>query len=341
MPHLAGRWFHAADVYNNCVTCGASSYSYKKYLGKEKPAFRSPAKIVDDIKRLNSQGIYMLGIYQDPRMGGEQYCKDLFNVLRSEKLRLDCISIDIFAPVTEDFVKTVAATGKQVVFYYCPESGNRNVRRMQGRGYSNEDILNTIRLSYKYKIPVTLFLSTGLAGETFDTMADTMELWEQICELNKTALENGSLKEIGKSILLGGPIMGPIIVDPGSLAADCPEKYGYKMSFNTLEDYIQAFSLPSWHQWINYETALLSKDDLIKLIFKFVEFAILQREKSGLYEQVDAEIERFKSRVDKIAMDEVDAIMQISEKPERTAKLKALKNAIDSSLNSLIPGYMS
>ena len=136
----------------NCVTCGASSYSYKKYLGKERPSFRSPAKIADDIKRLNNQGIYMVGIYQDPRMGGEEYWKDLFNVLRSEKLKLDCLSIDIFAPVTEDFVKTAASTGKQVVFYFCPESGNRNVRRMQGRGYSNEEILNTIRLSYKYRI---------------------------------------------------------------------------------------------------------------------------------------------------------------------------------------------
>jgi B12-binding domain/radical SAM domain protein len=320
----------------NCVTCGASSYSYKKYLGKEKPAFRSPLKIADDIRRLNKQGIYMAGIYQDPRMGGEEYWRNLFDLLRSEKLRLDCLSIDIFAPVNEEFVKAVAATRKQVVFYFCPESGNRDVRKIQGRGYTNEEIIDTIQLCYKYRIPVTLFFSIGLAGETFETMRDTIELWEQICSINKAVLESNTFQEIGKNIVLGGPIIGPIIVDPGSLAADYPEKYGYKMNFKSLEEYIDAFSLPSWHQWINYETTLLRRDDLINLIFKYVEFSIIQRTKYGFYSRTDAEIERFRNEVNKIAVKEVDAIMKLPDRLAREEKLKSLKNTIDSYINPLI-----
>jgi B12-binding domain/radical SAM domain protein len=320
----------------NCVTCGASSYSYRKYLGFNKPSFRSPAKIADDIRRLNRQGIHLLGIYQDPRMGGEEYWRDLFLVLRSEKLEIECLSLDIFAPVSEEFVKAVASTKKQVVFYFCPESGNSNVRERQGRHYSNEDIVDTIKLCYKYRIPVTLFLSTGLAGETLDTMIDTMELWEEIYLLNKTAIEQYNLSEIGKSILLGGPIMGPIIIDPGSLAHDYPEKYGYKMVFKTLEDHIEAFSQPSWHQWINYETELLSRDDLIELVFKFVEFSIIQRERYGLFSTSDAEIKRFQNKINKIAMEEVDAIMALQDKAERRVKLKLLKDTVDSAFNSFI-----
>jgi B12-binding domain/radical SAM domain protein len=322
--------------FYNCVTCGASSYSYKKYLGFNKPSFRSPAKIADDIRKLNRQGIRLLGIYQDPRMGGEDYWRDLFLVLRSEKLEIECLSLDIFAPVNEEFVRAVAAMKKQVVFYFCPESGNCNVRNKQGKHYSNEEILDTMKLCYKYRIPVTLFLSTGLAGETLDTMIDTMDLWEQICLLNKTAIEQYNFGEIGKSILLGGPIMGPIIIDPGSLAQDYPEKYGYKMTFKNLEEYIEAFSQPSWHQWINYETDLLTRDDLIKLIFKFVEFSTIQRERYGFLDISDASINKFQSKLNKIAMNEVDAIMQLRNKAERWEKLKMLKDKMDSAMDSFI-----
>lgn len=130
--------------------------------------------------------------------------------------------------------------------------------------------------------------------------------------------------------------MGPIIIDPGSLAHDYPEKYGYKMAFKTLEDYIEAFSQPSWHQWINYETELLSRDDLIELVFKFVEFSIIQRERYGLFSTSDAEIKRFQNKINKIAMDEVDAIMALQDKAERRAKLKLLKDTVDSAFNSFI-----
>jgi radical SAM superfamily enzyme YgiQ (UPF0313 family) len=56
----------------NCVTCGGSAYSYRTYFGMEKPAFRSPRKIVEDIQRLNEQGIRFENLNQDPRMGGEK-----------------------------------------------------------------------------------------------------------------------------------------------------------------------------------------------------------------------------------------------------------------------------
>jgi radical SAM superfamily enzyme YgiQ (UPF0313 family) len=66
----------------NCTICGGSAYSYKTYLGMENPAFRSPNKIVEDIRKLNNQGINVIGLYQDPRMGGEKYWKKLSSALR-------------------------------------------------------------------------------------------------------------------------------------------------------------------------------------------------------------------------------------------------------------------
>jgi radical SAM superfamily enzyme YgiQ (UPF0313 family) len=57
----------------NCAICGGSAYTYKKYLGLEQPAFRSASKIREDILKLNAQGVGVIGLYQDPRMGGPAY----------------------------------------------------------------------------------------------------------------------------------------------------------------------------------------------------------------------------------------------------------------------------
>ncbi len=37
---------------HNCVSCGGSAYSYRTYLGRDKPAFRSPEKIAEDLNKL-------------------------------------------------------------------------------------------------------------------------------------------------------------------------------------------------------------------------------------------------------------------------------------------------
>lgn len=141
----------------NCAICGGSAYSYKKYLGMDKPAFRSPRKIVEDIRKLNNQGVNVIGLYQDPRMGGEKYWKELSSALRNEELNIDRLTIDIFSPVDEEFVREFATIKTQVVFYFCPDSGNYCVRKAHGRYYTNEDILKSIQTCYKYHIPITSF----------------------------------------------------------------------------------------------------------------------------------------------------------------------------------------
>jgi radical SAM superfamily enzyme YgiQ (UPF0313 family) len=154
----------------NCTVCGGSAYCYQTYLGMQKPSFRSPEKIIEDIKRLSKQGIKFAALYQDPRMGGEKYWKELMSALRSEKLDIERLSMDIFTPIDEEFIREVATIGKEVIFYICPGSGACDVRKAQGQGYSNEDWLKTVKLCHKYHIPVTTFFSVGLAGETPETI---------------------------------------------------------------------------------------------------------------------------------------------------------------------------
>ena len=170
-PEAIPRWSLEVcrGCIHNCAICGGSAYSYKTYLGRDKPAFRSPAKIVEDIRQLNAHGIKIIGLYQDARMGGKQYSKELLSALRSKDLEIERLSLDLLGPADEDFIRDVAAIARPVTLHICPDSGCDAVRRKLGRGYSNEDLLRTVRLCHKYFIPVTSFFSVGLAGETRKT----------------------------------------------------------------------------------------------------------------------------------------------------------------------------
>jgi radical SAM superfamily enzyme YgiQ (UPF0313 family) len=295
----------------------------------ERPTFRSPPKIVEDIRRLSNQGIRFAALYQDPRMGGEKYWKELMSLLRNEKIDIDRLSMDIFAPVNEEFIREVATIGKEVILYFCPGSGSCDVRKAQGLNYSNEDCLKTFQLCHKYHIPVLTFFSVGLAKETQETIKETWNLWNELCLLDQKAIANNSFGGIGRRDPLGGPIIGPIFIDPGSLAYDFPEKYGYRLLFKNLEEYIKALNEPSWHQWLNHETEQLDKEAFIDLIFESITYSIQQREKYGVYGKSQAEFEQFQVKANRIAVDEVNHIINMSDGTERELRFKFLRNAID------------
>ncbi len=334
-PDLMPRW--SLEVCRgcayNCAICGGSAYTYKTYLGMDKPAFRSAGKIVEDIKNLGAQGVRSVGLYQDPRMGGEKYWRELLQALRLEKTNIERLSLDLLIPSGEEFIKAVAETEIPVTIHICPDTGCDAVRKMLGRHYSTADLLDTVKLCHKYLIPVTSFFSVGLAGENRENINDTLELWDKLSELEQIAQTKGRYFGIGTGVPLGGPITGPILLDPGSLAFDFPEKYGYKLLYRNLEEYIRALSGPSWHQWINYETDLMKKEPLIELILETTSFAIDQREAYGFQTRTQSAAERLRLKADIIAVNEVERISRLTDKNEVESRLKALKTSYDSFLN--------
>lgn len=331
-PGMEPRW--SLEVCRgcayNCAICGGSAYTYKKYLGMEKPAFRSPTKIREDILKLNAQGVRIIGLYQDPRVAGPQYCRELLAVLKEPELKIDRLSIDLLVPSDEEFIHSLATTGRQLTVHICPDTGSDTVRRQLGRHYTTAELLKTIQLCHKYLIPVTTFFSTGLAGESRTEMLETWELWDKISSLENISMARGDALGLGGGVPLGGPIMGPILLDPGSAAFDAPQEYGYKLLYQNLEEYISGLSGPSWLQWLNYETEVMNKQGIAEMNMQSAAFAIEQAETYGFYDPVQAAAARQKLKLDILALTEVYRILQITDPKERESQLKALKTRLDS-----------
>ncbi|GFE57351.1 B12-binding domain-containing radical SAM protein [Geobacter sp. AOG1] len=336
-PNAPPRWSLTVcrGCIYNCAICGGSAYTYKTHLGMGKPAFRSPAKIITDIKKLNDQGVHFIGLYQDPRMGGRKYWRELLSGLAKEKVEIERLSLDLLVPADEEFIREASKIGRQVVMHLCPDTGSDEVRRRLGRPYSNEELLRTVELCHKYRLPVTTFFSVGLAGETADDVKKTWEIWEKLTAIDRSSQAAGMV-----DVPLGGPIVGPIVLDPGSPAFDDPEKHGYKLLYKNLEEYVGGLSQPSWHQWLNYETELMDNATLVDLILDTVRFSTEQREKSGLYDYKQALAERIRTVLDREVVAEINRIMTMGEGAEREAAVAALKLKHEHFLNRPVESFL-
>ena len=330
-PDSISRWsleVCRGCVYN-CAICGGSAYTYKKYLGINKPAFRSPSRIVQDIKKLNDQGIRFIGLFQDMRMAGKGYWHELIALLKKEKPEIERLSLDLLIPADEEFIREIAGIGRQVIFHLCPDTGSEKVRHQLGRRYSNEAVIETLRICHAYKIPVTNFFSVGLAGETEKEMYETWDLWAKLDEMDYEAHLQGNFGDIDETVPIGGQILGPIVLDPGSLAFDQPEKFGFKLLYKNFEAYLEGLSQPSWHQWLNYETELCDKDAILEMIFKSTEFTIDQREKYGFFGSQEAYYERCRIEAERVVVKEIDKTMKLDKQNEREFRIVSMRRNLD------------
>jgi hypothetical protein len=316
----------------NCVACAGSAYSYRTYFGMESPSFRSPGKITEDIQKLADQHVPYIHLTQDPRMGGKKYTKELMAAIA--RLNVDVIDsvrlgFDLQSPADEDFVEQVSKTGMRTVMQISPESGAYHVRKSHGRGWTNADYLSTARFCHKYGIPITFFFMIGLAEETAETTRETWNMWEELCFMDQKTRYKGPFRGLEHYFAMGGPVFGQmILLDPGSLAFDFPAKYGYHLVFRSLEEYIMGMSLPSWHQWISYETKHLDRDALAELILESLENPIYEREKFGIYGKTEATARRFRVAAERFVIEEIDRMLSLDE-TEQEPRLRSLRSAFD------------
>ncbi|HUI86925.1 MAG TPA: radical SAM protein [Nitrososphaerales archaeon] len=310
-------------VYN-CATCGGSAYSYKRYLGREKPGFRSPQKIAEDVQKLSEQGVRLVFLFQDPRMGGRKYQDELVAAIRQERSQLESLTLELFQPADQEYVRELSRLGVHVTLTISPESGAAGTRSVHGRGYTNEALLKTVENCQRVGLHMMVFFMVGLANETRATMEETWRLWDQIYSAAEAVRSEGEEPTVIHSL---GPM---VLLDPGSRAFDSPQEYGYRLISKSLEDYVRAMSSPSWHQWFSYETEKMDRAAIVNLVIDSIERSIEVWEKHGVYDRPGAARERLR-HVDagRLVVGEVDRAMRAESEGEKKTILDSLRRSLD------------
>ncbi len=299
----------------NCAFCGGSSFAFRRVCNRDRTAFRSPeavARDVTQIQRISRGPIFILG---DIRQPGNGYADHLLDLLRRQKVK-NQIMIEIFGPASEGFLRTIGEVCPGFCIEISPDSHDPEVRRAMGKNYTNEAVeetaLNAVKAGCKR---VDVFFMIGLPHQTYQSVIDTVDY----CEL---LLQRPDLE---KKVI---PFIAPLapFLDPGSLAFEHPERYGYRLFYNTLEEHRRAMLAPSWKYMLNYETQWLTRDDIVASTYEAGLHLNRLKAKYGIIPADTAEdIERRTIRASQIIrqLDEIVAQGEPAAIEERLAHLKS------------------
>jgi B12-binding domain/radical SAM domain protein len=237
----------------HCGTCGGSQETYRQFCQRRKPAFRDAGLVASDVSRIARYfkgPIFVLG---DIFQAGEKYAFDLLKLLSKQRLDNHLV-LEFFDIPPLDSLDLIAASIPHLNIQLSPETHDPQIRSAFGRPYDNEKMERMIERILKLGChKFDLFFMIGLPGQDSRSVRDTVEYIDQL------------LKRVGSKKNLF-PYISPLapFLDPGSRVFENPEEYGYRLFYRTLEEHRKALLEPSWKQMLSYETAWMTRDQIVE-----------------------------------------------------------------------------
>ncbi|MEA3310401.1 MAG: TIGR04190 family B12-binding domain/radical SAM domain protein [Chloroflexota bacterium] len=238
----------------NCTICGGSNFAARSLSARQEPAYRSPERLAEDVRRVGalSRGpIFLLG---DLRQAGLDYARRFFRAVQGYR---GAVIVEFFWPVERAYMEELAAALPDFIVEFSPESHDPAVRRASGKPYTNAGIEQTIAAALDAGARrFDLFFMIGLSQQTAESALATVDYCRELL----TRFDAGRLI----------PFTSPLapFLDPGSLAYERAAHYGYLRHAATLEDHRRLLLQPTWKQILSYETRWLDRDALVAVTYE-------------------------------------------------------------------------
>ncbi|MBU2443659.1 MAG: hypothetical protein KKF95_06335, partial [Nanoarchaeota archaeon] len=181
---------------NACPSCGGSTTSYRLLSNKKGFCVRSPKKIIEDITKINSLGINNIMIS----------CQSKFNKwvlilkeLEKRKVFVNMMFEDWSLP-KKDFVKQMISysKNKESGFLISPLCGNEDLRKKNGKMFTNEELFEFTRLiSQSEHSYATVWFSPNLVGATKKSFEETILLAKELERMNLNSNKNNIQNLVG------------------------------------------------------------------------------------------------------------------------------------------------
>ena len=218
-----------------CIYCGGSNGSFETICARVNLEFRSIKRIVEDIKILKRLNIGTIGFTHDIVETDGNCGINLLEQIQS--LDLGVVN-HLFRPAPTKFTRMFANSvdPDRSLLGLTVISGDENVRRINGRLYSNRDLLNFLHECYNVKIPVMLSFSCNVPGSSVKSFEKTIELLKRILDLKlQTRLS------LGLSLAM---------LEPGSPISQYANIYGVRAYWTSFSHYYKRFS-PGFKEDLN------------------------------------------------------------------------------------------
>lgn len=241
----------------NCTTCGGSNFSFRHFFNRDGPAFKSPEKLVEEMKIIGDYfkaPIFLLG---DLRQGGERYAEAVLDNIRREAID-NTVTLELFEPVSETHLERIAGSCESFTLEISPESHDDRIRGLQGRPYTTRAMEKTIRSALEHGCEkFDVFFMVGLPGQTRESALGSVEYSRRL------------LERLGKDGRVH-PFIAPMapFLDPGSLAFERPGQHGYSRLYTSLREHKEALYQPSWKLFLNYQTKWMTRDEIADVTYE-------------------------------------------------------------------------
>lgn len=233
----------------SCVICGGSAASFKQMHGREKPAYRNPEQLAQDVRRIatmSSGPVFVLG---DLRQAGRGYAQRFFDAIRGFT---GPVMLELFSPASREFLQEMGRALPNFTLEVSLESHDPVVRHAFGKHYGNAPIERTMADALDAGAKrLDVFFMAGLPQQTADSVLGTIDYCEEL------------LRRFGKDGRLA-PFISPLapFLDPGSRGYENPDEHGYLLRAHTLEEHRRLLVAPSWKYVLNYETRWMNRHQL-------------------------------------------------------------------------------
>jgi len=304
---------------HNCLTCGGSATAFRMINNRSTPAYRSPEKLAQDIRRIGEFSNGPVFVLADPRQAGPDYYHCFFDAISGYKKH---IMFELFDGAPKAFFQEMARAIQNFTVEISMESHDEQVRKAFGRPYTNEELERTIDYALEAGVNrFDLFFMIGLKEQTYDSVMGTVEYSRDLLK---------KYDQVGEHRVI--PFISPMapFLDPGSIIFENPEKHGYRLSARTLEEHRQKLLEPSWKYVLNYETKWMSRDQIVEATYEAGRQLNLMKGEYGVLDQ--NQVLETDQRITEamLLMGEIDRIVVSEQNPlERRKQFRLLKERVD------------
>jgi radical SAM superfamily enzyme YgiQ (UPF0313 family) len=220
-----GRWLcNARGCKYECSYCGGCHSAHHALAGRKGIVARSPQKLVEDLARLEANGVIQASLSYDLAELGETYWRECLSGLRDRGVRIGIYNEFFQLPdlsFIDEFVESVDLEHSCVAL--SPLSGSEAVRRLNGKHYGDEALFEVLDRLNEYGVSIFVYFSLNLPGENERTIQEGVALAKRIYELYPPSL----LKILTSSHT----------IDPLAPMNVHPAKYGVDVSMSSFMDY--------------------------------------------------------------------------------------------------------
>jgi len=294
--------FQCRGCVHNCASCAGSLSSFKRVCMREKPCFRSPELLAEDIRKISEYTGAPVMVIGDLLQAKEDYAGRFLDAVKKYRIKNE-LTVEFFTPPPETFIRKVADCIENFNVEVSPESHDPKIRKAFGKHYENRELEQMIATLLDAGCKrIDIFFMVGLPYQDYRSVMETVGYCEEL------------LRKFGGTRRLL-PMIAPLapFIDPGSSIFEEPEKFGYRLLYKTLKEHRQAMLMPSWKYTLNYETEWMTREDIVKATYDGALMLLDIKEKYQVIGKEKASMIREHIEKAKVLIEHIDSSGQIDD----------------------------